>query len=393
MQPVQNLRIGGRVEPRASISSSCRGSTGRSSTTGRSGSPTPWAATAAFTDVTSDLQNNCPAGDAQRRQGQGALARHHRPTQLRSTLYAGFGTAAGLDHLHDRRQLRGDRRVRPATSTGRPDALDAIACRAPNGKLVPLVAPSRGSSGRPGRSAVNQLGQLPAVTMSFNLPPGVALGDAVDRIEAIKAELGVPPTIATSFAGTAQVFQESLANQGLLLLAAVRDDLHRARHPLRELHPSADHPDRPAVGGGRRAGDAAAVRHGPERDRHHRHPDADRHRQEERDHDDRLRAGRASAQGAAPLEAIREACLLRFRPIMMTTLAAIMGALPIALGHGAGAELRQPLGVAVVGGLLVSQAADAVHHAGALSLHGGLGGCLCAGCSGGGPRVCRRAAA
>ena len=83
--------------------------------------------------------------------------------------------------------------------------------------------------------------------------------------------------------------------------------------------------------------------------------------------------------GAAPLDAIREACLLRFRPIMMTTLAALMGTLPIALGAGASAELRQPLGVAVVGGLFVSQAADAVHHAGDLSLHGGPRGAACSG--------------
>ena len=91
------------------------------------------------------------------------------------------------------------------------------------------------------------------------------------------------------------------------------------------------------------------------RDRGDRPADADRHRQEERHHDDRRRAGTRSARAWRRATAIYEACLLRFRPIMMTTLAALMGTLPIALGTGASAELRQPLGVAVVGGLLVSQ--------------------------------------
>ena len=125
----------------------------------------------------------------------------------------------------------------------------------------------------------------------------------------------------------------------------------------------------------RRAGRARAVRHGPERDRDDRPPDADRHRQEERDHDDRRRAGHGSATGKRPGDAIREACLLRFRPIMMTTLAALMGALPIALGHrrrrraapAAGRRRgRRPAGLA---------GADAVHHAGALPLHGGPVAC------------------
>ena len=89
---------------------------------------------------------------------------------------------------------------------------------------------------------------------------------------------------------------------------------------------------------------------------HHRHHPADRHRQEERDHDDRLRARcRARARARAPREAIYQACLLRFRPILMTTMAALLGALPLMLGSGVGSELRQPLGVAIVGGLLVSQ--------------------------------------
>ena len=96
-------------------------------------------------------------------------------------------------------------------------------------------------------------------------------------------------------------------------------------------------------------------------DRHHA---ADGHRQEERDHDDRLRAGSGAASGhVAAMDAIVQACLLRFRPIMMTTLAALFGALPLALESGTGAELRFPLGISIIGGLLLEPVADALHHA------------------------------
>ena len=132
-------------------------------------------------------------------------------------------------------------------------------------------------------------------------------------------------------------------------------DLHRAGRALRELRPPADHPLHAAVGRRRRVAGADAGRPRPGRDRHHRHRAADRHRQEERDHDDRLRAGGRARGRQAPREAIYQACLLRFRPILMTTMAALLGALPLMLGTGTGAELRQPLGIAIVGGLIASQ--------------------------------------
>ena len=100
------------------------------------------------------------------------------------------------------------------------ERLDHIRVRAASGTLVPLSAFAHVER-TAGPLTINQLGQLPAVTVSFNLPPGVSLGDAVQRIEEIKAELGVPSSISTTFAGTAPVFQDSLGNQGLLLLAAV----------------------------------------------------------------------------------------------------------------------------------------------------------------------------
>ena len=140
--------------------------------------------------------------------------------------------------------------------------------------------------------------------------------------------------------------------------AAGRGDprrLHRARRPVRKLHPPDHHPVGAALGRRRRAVavDAAALRAVGDRDRRHR--PVDRHRQEERDHDDRLCVAGPRIEGKPPQEAIHQACLLRFRPIMMTTFAALFGAVPIAFGTGGGAELRQPLGVAIIGGLLVSQ--------------------------------------
>ena len=206
-----------------------------------------------------------------------------------------------------------------------------------------------------GAISVNHQGQLQAITVSFNLAPDVPLGEASAAIDQIKASLQMPPTVITSYAGDAAVFQSSQGSQVALLLLAVvviyilLGVLYESYiHPLTILAglPSA------AVGAllalrlfnfeltliatigilmliGIVKKNAIMMI------------------------DFALEAQRV--QGATPFEAIRSACLLRFRPIMMTTLAALVGALPIAFGLGAGAELRQPLGVAIVGGLLVSQ--------------------------------------
>jgi HAE1 family hydrophobic/amphiphilic exporter-1 len=211
-------------------------------------------------------------------------------------------------------------------------------------KLVPTVGPLQ----------INHQGQQPAVTISFNLAPGISLGYAVDKITELEQNSNLPATIATGFSGTAQVFQDSLRGQGVLILACGVRRLRHPRHSLRELHSPDHHHLGPAVGRHRRDLDADAVRDGNvviamigivmlvgivkknaimmvdfalERRR----------------------------VGLSAEHAIREAALLRFRPIMMTTFAAIFGTLPIALGAGAGAELRQPLGIAVVGGLCLSQ--------------------------------------
>jgi HAE1 family hydrophobic/amphiphilic exporter-1 len=211
-------------------------------------------------------------------------------------------------------------------------------------KLVPTVGPLM----------INHQGQQPAVTISFNLAPGVSLGYAVDKITAIEQSSNLPATIATGFAGTAQVFQDSLRGQGVLILAAV----FAAFVILGILYESFIHPitiisGLPSAGIGAiltlmlfnmelsviamigivmlvgivKKNAIMMVDFALERRR----------------------------VGLSAEHAIREAALLRFRPIMMTTFAAIFGTLPIAIGAGAGAELRQPLGIAVVGGLCVSQ--------------------------------------
>jgi len=224
------------------------------------------------------------------------------------------------------------------TAAGQPVPLTAVT------KLVPSVGPLQ----------VNHQGQQPSVTISFNLAPGFSLGQAVDTIKQIERESGLPASIATGFQGSAQVFEESLKGQGILLLAAI----FAAYVVLGILYESFIHPitiisGLPSAGIGAlltlilfgmeltviamigivmlvgivKKNAIMMIDFAIERRR----------------------------VGLSAEAAMREAALLRFRPIMMTTFAAVFGVLPIAIGTGAGAELRQPLGVAVVGGLLLSQ--------------------------------------
>ena len=223
----------------------------------------------------------------------------------------------------------------------------------PSGQAIPISAVTR-MIPDVGPLQVNHQGNQPAVTVSFNLAPGYSLGQAVDAIRAIERESNLPITINTGFQGSAQVFQESLKGQGLLVLAAI----FAAYVVLGVLYESFIHPitiisGLPSAGVGALlvlmffnmdlsviAMIGIVMLVGIVKKNAIMMIDFAI---------DRRRVGLS-----APA-AIREAALLRFRPIMMTTFAAIFGTLPIALGTGAGAELRQPLGVAVVGGLLVSQ--------------------------------------
>jgi multidrug efflux pump len=221
--------------------------------------------------------------------------------------------------------------------------------------MIPLSAVAHfGQSATP--LSVNHQGLLVATTISFNLPPGVALSTAVATIESTMNKLGVPATIRGSFQGTAKVFQDSLANQPFLILTALIA-IYIVLGVLYEsyIHPLTILSTLPSAGVGALLALMAfktefsimaligvilligivkknAIMM----------------------IDFALEAERK--RGLSPLEAIREACLLRFRPIMMTTMAAMLGALPLALGLGEGAELRQPLGIAIVGGLMLSQA-------------------------------------
>ena len=234
-----------------------------------------------------------------------------------------------------------------------PDDLNRIFLKTTNGTTVPLSAVTHFAR-TVGPLQVNHQGQQPAVTISFNLAPGISLGQAVDAITKLERDERLPATITTGFQGTAQVFQDSLRGQGILILAAI----FAAYIVLGILYESFIHPitiisGLPSAGIGAiltlmlfrmdlsviamigivmlvgivKKNAIMMIDFAIERRR----------------------------VGLSAEAAIREAATLRFRPIMMTTFAAIFGTIPIALGTGAGAELRQPLGVAVVGGLVMSQ--------------------------------------
>ena len=225
--------------------------------------------------------------------------------------------------------------------------------RTPSGNLVPLDTVAKRTD-KPTSLTVNHIAQLPSVMISFNLAPGVALGEAVKSIQDVAAEVGLPPQIATSFEGSAQVFQQAVANQGMLLFAAVLV-IYIILGILYEnfIHPLTILSGLPSAGIGALlilmlfgmdlsviAMIGIVMLIGIVKKNAIMMIDF------------ALEAERA---GMRREEAIVQACLLRFRPIMMTTLAAILGALPIALDHGIGSELRQPLGVTLLGGLVVSQ--------------------------------------
>jgi multidrug efflux pump len=234
------------------------------------------------------------------------------------------------------------------------DALQSIYVRANNGTAVPLSSfahfgPSNTSL------AVNHQGQYPSVTLSFNLAPGVSLGDATKVIEDAERSIGFPATIHASFQGTAAAFQDSLSTEGLLILLA----LFTVYIVLGILYESLAHPitilsTLPSAGVGALL---ALLISKNELNvigmigiilligivKKNAIMMIDFALYTEREH------------GKSSTEAIREACLLRFRPIMMTTMAALLGGLPLALGTGTGSELRRPLGITIVGGLIVSQ--------------------------------------
>ncbi len=350
--PVQNLRIGGRSSA-AQYQFVVQGIDRNELLSWAAKIEDAMRHDAHFADVNTDVQDNSPQAEVVVDRDRAALL-GITSEQIRNSLYAGFGAnqASTIFKTGDSYQVivEYDPSL-PWTA----DMLNLLQVRAPaTGKLVPLSSFAH-IARVAGLLSVNQVGQLPAVTISFNLPAGVSLGQATDQIGVIQRQLALPPTITTSFAGTAQVFQDAVANQGILLVAAILT-IYIVLGILYEsfIHPLTILTGLPAAAAGALLTlrifnfdvdvvamigmlmligivkknaimmiDFALVR---------------------------------QRAGATPLEAIRAACLIRFRPIMMTTMAAIMGALPIAVAVGASSELRQPLGVAVVGGLIVSQA-------------------------------------
>jgi multidrug efflux pump len=222
------------------------------------------------------------------------------------------------------------------------------------GAMVPLSAIAHWEEKRTSLT-VNHQGQYPAVTLTFNLAPNVALGDAVTALQKAQAEMGMPSTVHATFQGTAQAFQESLANEPYLILAAIVA-VYIVLGILYEslIHPLTILSTLPPAGVG---AILALLITGTDLSimaligillligivKKNAIMMIDFALQAERE------------EGLPPVEAIYQACLLRFRPIMMTTLAAMFGGLPLAIGMGVGSELRQPLGITIVGGLLVSQ--------------------------------------
>jgi multidrug efflux pump subunit AcrB len=276
------------------------------------------------------------------------------PLDVDAALYDAFGQRQVSIIYTEADQFRVVLEVDPALQQD-PAALSAIYVTSPQtGRQVPLRNLAHLERG-PLPLAINHQGQFPSVTLSFNLAPGVALGDAEAQIEKTTQELQLPPNLRATFQGTAQAFQDSLSSQPWLIgtsLVAIYIILGVLYESL--IHPLTIISTIPSAGIGALL---ALMACGLPLDvmgligiilligivKKNAIMMIDFALQAERERD------------LAPAVAIREACLLRFRPIMMTTLAALFGALPLALGHGAGAELRRPLGIAIVGGLLASQ--------------------------------------
>jgi hydrophobic/amphiphilic exporter-1 (mainly G- bacteria), HAE1 family len=304
-----------------------------------------------FQDVTSDLQIQNPQVnveiDRDKAQALGITA-----YQIETVLFDAYGSRQVSTIYAPNNQYRVIIELEPQYQMD-PSALSTLYIRAPGGQAVPLDTVAH-LTRTVGPLSVNHLGQLPAVTLSFNLKPGVSLSEAVTEVERL-ARQNLPTSITTSLQGTAQAFESSLTGLGVLLIMAVLV-IYIVLGILYEsfIHPVTILSGLPAAGFGALATLLIF------------HKDLDLYafvgvimlvgivkKNAIMMIDFALEAQRREGKVAA--DAIFEGSLIRFRPIMMTTMAALMGTLPIALGFGAGAESRRPLGLAVVGGLLVSQ--------------------------------------
>ncbi|MBS0591006.1 MAG: efflux RND transporter permease subunit [Proteobacteria bacterium] len=314
-----------------------------------------------FQDVTSDLLIASPQINV-RIDRDAASATGVTAAQIENAMYLAFGPAQVSTIYTAIEQYWVEMQVDPKRQ-GDPDLLGQIYIRgpgtgatgasAPGGKLVPLSAVARFDKSV-GPAAISHLGQVPAVTISFNLVPGVSLSEAVERIDAALAKLKMPDTITGSFQGTAQAFQSSMAGMGWLLVLAIFV-IYLVLGILYEsfIHPLTILSGLPTAAFGALLTLMAF------------HIDLDLYgmvgmimligivkKNAIMMIDFALEVERT---GVPPEQAIFEACIVRFRPILMTTFAALFGTLPIAIGFGSGGDSRRPLGLAVVGGLLTSQ--------------------------------------
>ena len=275
------------------------------------------------------------------------------PAAIDNTLYDAFGQRQVSTMFTQLNQYHVVLEVDPRFQRN-PNSLKEIYVKSSTGQQVPLSTFTRFEQGTTPLT-INHQGQFPVVTLSFNLAPGASLGDGVSAVRSAQQQIGMPPSIQASFQGTAQAFLNSLANEPILILAAVVT-VYIVLGVLYEsyIHPITILSTLPSAGVGALLAllicktefsvialigivlligivkkNAIMMI------------------------DFALEAERK--EGKTPLDAIYEACLLRFRPIMMTTMAALLGGLPLALGTGTGSELRRPLGITIVGGLLLSQ--------------------------------------
>ncbi|PZM17060.1 efflux RND transporter permease subunit [Rhizobium tubonense] len=306
-----------------------------------------------FVDVTSDAQNNALQAnivvDTEK-----AAAFGINDNELRTTLQESFGgfAAAQIQSTGDSYDVLVEYDTSKPWDDGK---LQEIRVMSANGSLVPL-ANFATVERNTGPVTINQTGQLVSTTVSFNLPAGVALGDATAQIDVMKQQIGMPTDVFTSYGGTAQIFQDSQGNTPMLILAAVLT-IYVVLGVLYEsfIHPLTILSGLPAAALGALLAlkvmgfDLSIIALigllmliGIVKKNAIMMID--------------VALETLRTEKMTPSEAIHEACVRRFRPIMMTTFCALLGALPIALGGGASSELRQPLGIAVVGGLIVSQA-------------------------------------
>ena len=351
LQPVQDLRVGGR-QSNALYQYTLQGENVTELNSWSQKMLQKMRTLPGLVDVSSDQQNRGLQADLVIDRPT-ASRLGIAPQQIDEALYDAFGQRQVSVIYAPLNQYHVVMEAAPAFWQ-QPDTLKDIFVLSSTGKMVPLSAFTSYKTSA-SSLAVNHQSQFPAVTTSFNLAPGVSLGKAVETVETATRQMGMPPSVRGKFAGTAQAFQDSLKTQPLLILAAflavyiVLGILYESYiHPLTILSTL------PSAGVG---AVAALMLFGSDLNliaiigvilligivkkngimmvdfalsvqRH---------------------------EGKSPGDAIFEACMLRFRPIMMTTMAALLGAVPLALGVGVGSELRRPLGIAIVGGLIFSQ--------------------------------------